>query len=153
MAERMWLKTQSLVALRTSERVLSNMWWPISLGEQFSSDSFEKCLSFWLNSTLGLILLLANRQETRGAWVDFKKPVLSEAPVLDLRTIPANAMKTLAAAYDAVCNQGLRPFAEMGTDPVRERIDTAFAQALGLPDISVLRVMLAREPVVCLHRI
>ena len=87
--------------------------------------------------------LLANRQETRGAWVDFKKPVLSEAPVLDLRTLPVNAMETLAAAYDAQCNQGLRPFAEMEANSVRERIDAAFAQALGLSDISILRVMLA----------
>lgn len=153
MAERMWLKTQSLVALKVSERVLSNMWWPVSLKEQFDNPDFEKALALWLNSTLGLILLLANRQETRGAWVDFKKPVLSEALVLDLRTLPVNAMETLAATYDAVCNQGLRPFAEMDGDPVRERIDAAFAQALGLPDISVLRVMLAREPVVCLQRL
>lgn len=61
------------------------------------------------------------------------------------------SMETLAAAYDEVCNQGLRPFAEMKADRVRERFDAALA--LGLPDISVLRVMLAREPVVCLGRL
>lgn len=153
MAERMWLKTQSLVALRASERLLSNMWWPVSLKDQFDNPDFEKAMTLWLNSTLGLILLLANRQETRGAWVDFKKPVLSEAPVLDLRTLPVTAMETLAATYDAVCNLGLKPFSEMDSDTVRERIDAAFAQALGLPDYSVLRRMLAREPVVCLQRL
>jgi hypothetical protein len=153
MAERMWLKTQSLVALRVSERVLSNMWWPVSLREQFGAENFEKALALWLNSTLGLILLLANRQETRGAWVDFKKPVLSEAPVIDLRTLSVNAIETMAATYEVVCGQGLKPFSEMETDAVRERIDVAFAQALGLPDYSVLRSMLAREPVVCLQRL
>lgn len=153
MAERMWLKTQGLVALRVSERVLSNMWWPVSLKGQFAHQSFEKALALWLNSTFGLILLLANRQETRGAWVDFKKPVLNEAPVIDLRTFSANAMETLATTYDAVCDQGLRPFSEMDADPVREKIDTAIGQVLGLPDIAVLRRLLAREPVVCLQRL
>ena len=61
---KMWLKTQRLVALRVSERVLSNMWWPVSLRGQFANQSFEKALALWLNSTFGLILLLANRQET-----------------------------------------------------------------------------------------
>ena len=98
-------------------------------------------------------MLLANRQETRGAWVDFKKPVLSEAPVIDLRTFSADALETLAATYDAVCDQGLRPFSEMDADPVREIIDAAIGQALGLPDIAVLRRLLAREPVVCLRRL
>ena len=153
MAERMRLNTQKLVAIKVSERVLSNMWWPVSLKDHFDNPTFEKALAMWLNSTLGLILLLANRQETEGAWVDFKKPVLSAAPVLDLRTLSVNAMETLAATYDEVCNQGLKPFSEMEGDPVRERIDAAFAQALGLPDISVLRRMLSREPVVCLQRL
>jgi hypothetical protein len=153
MAERMWLKTQSLVALRASERVLSNMWWPVSLKEKSNTENFEKALTLWLNSTWGLILLLANRQETRGAWVDFKKPVLSEAPVIDLRTLSADAFEILARTYDEVCDLGVKPLPEMEADPVRERIDAAFAQALGLPDISVLRVMLAREPVVCLQRL
>ena len=129
------------------------MWWPVSLRGQFANQSFEKALALWFNSTFGLILLLANRQETRGAWVDFKKPVLSEAPVIDLRAFSAHAMETLAVTYDAVCDQSLRPFPEMDADPVRERIDTAISQALGLPDIAVLRRLLAREPVVCLRRL
>jgi len=41
----------------------------------------------------------------------------------------------------------------MAADPVRARIDQAVSQALGLPDFSILREMLAREPVVCLKRL
>jgi hypothetical protein len=153
LAERMWLKTQKLIALKVSTRVLSNMWWPVSLREQFNRAAFEKALVLWLNSTLGLILLLAHRQETRGAWIDFKKPVLSELPVMYLRILSAQQLAILTAAYDELGEQALKPFPEMADDPVRARIDEAIGEALGLPDLSVLRRLLAQEPVVCLRRL
>jgi hypothetical protein len=56
----------------------------------------------------------------------------------------------LAAAYDQVCHSPLLPFPQMAHDTVRRDIDTAIAQVLGLPDFSVLRDLLAQEPVVCL---
>ncbi|MCX5888158.1 MAG: hypothetical protein NTY36_01735 [Deltaproteobacteria bacterium] len=153
LGERIWLYTQRMLCLRVSEKVLSNMWWPVSFKEPFRSEEIEKALALWLNSTMGLLLVLANRQETRGAWIDFKKPVLEALPVLDLGGLNAGQLGQLAGAYDEVCREELRPFPEMAKDPVRARIDAAVEQALGLPDVSVLRVMLAREPVVCLKRI
>lgn len=153
LAERIWLKSQNLVCLRVSQNVLSNTWWPMSMLEKFQKDEFEKAIVLWSNSTLGLILLLAHRQETRGAWIDFKKPVLSALPVLDLGGLSGGQLAQLAAAYDEVCREGLRPFPEMDRDPVRARIDAAIEKALGLPDFSILRQLLAREPVVCLKRL
>jgi hypothetical protein len=153
LAERIWLYTQRMVCLRVSEIVLSNMWWPVSLREPLRSEEIEKALALWLNSTLGLLLVLANRQETRGAWIDFKKPVLEKLPVLDLGSLSVAQLAQLAAAYDEVCREELRPFPEMNSDPVRARIDAAIAQALDLPDFSILRRLLAQEPVVCLKRL
>ena len=153
LAERIWMKTQRMFCLRVSQIVLSNMWWPVSLKEEFKNEDIEKSLTLWLNSTLGILLVLASRIETRGAWIDFKKPVLERLPVLDLGGLSAGQLGQLATAYDEVCREELRPFPEMAADPVRARIDEAVALALNLPDFSVLRVMLAREPVVCLKRI
>lgn len=153
LAERIWLKTQAMVCLRVSQHVLSNMWWPISLKEKFQDDDIEKALVLWLNSTLGLIILLAYRQETRGAWIDFKKPVLSSLPVLDVGSLTRDQLTRLAAIYDEVCREELRPFPAMDEDPVRAKIDAAVGKALGLPDFSILRHLLAREPVVCLDRL
>jgi hypothetical protein len=133
--------------------VLSNMWWPVSLVEQFQNDKNEKGLALWLNSTLGIMLLLANRLETRGAWIDFKKPVLERLPVLDIGGLSEAQLQQLAGAYDEICREELRPFPEMAADPVRARIDAAVAEALGLPDFGVLRRLLAQEPVVCLKRL
>ncbi len=62
-------------------------------------------------------------------------------------------LETLAAAYDRLCAEPLRPFPEMADDPARAAIDATIASALGLPDFSTLRTLLAREPVVCLRRL
>jgi hypothetical protein len=150
---RLWLFTRRLWTVRLNKLVLSNVWWPLTLHERFSQELYEKALVTWLNSTLNLLILLANRQETRGAWVQFKKPVLSGLPVLDLSSLSEDQLCILSQAYDEVADQPLGTFPEMDRDPVRAKIDAAVAEALGLPDFSILRELLAREPVVCLKRL
>ena len=149
LAERLWLKTQRLVAVRLDVPVLSNVWWPMRLLEQ--NDDCEKTLALWLNSTLGLLILLSHREETRGAWVKFKKPVLSEIAVLDVRALSPEQIRRLVNAYDTLSTQPLLPFPEMANDPIRKAMDAAVSEALSLPDLSVLRNLLAQEPVVCLQ--
>jgi hypothetical protein len=51
----------------------------------------------WLNSTLGVLLLIANRVETMGAWTKFKKPTLSAMPVLDVRQLKKGAVAAAGA--------------------------------------------------------
>jgi hypothetical protein len=129
--------------------VLSNVWWPLALRQ--ASEEDEKALTLWLNSTLGLIMVWAHREETEGAWVDFKKPVLSAMPTLDVTALSAVQVDALVGAYDRLCREPLLPFPQMAQDPVRKAIDEAIAQALGLPDYNVLRDLLAREPIVCVR--
>lgn len=151
LAERLRLNTQRLVAVRTERPVLSNVWWPVRLLEH--NDDYEKALVLWLNSTPGLLLLLSHREETQGAWIDFRKPVLSEIPVLDVRALGVDQLKHLVDVYSTLSKQPLLPFPKMATDPVREALDAAVSEALGLSDLSVLRNLLAQEPVVCLQAI
>ncbi|MBI4235975.1 MAG: hypothetical protein HY688_01290 [Chloroflexi bacterium] len=149
LAERLWLKTQRLAAVRLPEPVLSNVWWPLALAA--AEEAQEKALALWLNSTSGLLTLLAHREETRGAWVDFKKPVLAAMPVLNVSALSPAQLDALAHAYDRLAQQPLQPFPLMDQDPVRREIDAAVSQALGLPDVRPLRDLLAREPGVCLR--
>ena len=151
--ERLRLNTQRLVAVRLNQPVLSNVWWPISPKEKLKNEKNEKALVIWLNSTLGLLLLLSHREETEGAWIDFKKPILANLPVLDVRALGPNQLKELSFVYDRVSDKILKPFPEIDTDDVRIEIDKNIAHVLNLPDFSVLRELLAREPVVCLGRL
>lgn len=152
-AERLRVNTQRLAAIRVSKGVLSSVWWSLSLRQKRSSEKNGKVLALWLNSTLALILLLAHREETEGAWMKFKKPVLAGLPTLDLTLLSRHHRDGLASAYDRLCGKTIQPFPSMAVDPVREEIDDAIATALDLPDLSVLRSLVAQEPVVCLKRL
>ncbi len=150
LAERVRLNTQRLLAVQCSTSVLSNVWWPVRL-----LDSVADCadiLAMWLNSTYGFINMVAQREETEGAWIDFKKPSLEELLVLDPRELSTRQMRKLNAASAAVMKDSILPFAQIDHDPVLKKIDLAFAEALGIPDPEVIRQMLANEPVVTLKR-
>jgi len=148
MAERLRLNTMRLTAVLVEQKVLSNVWWTLTCKK--GGAEAEKALALWLNSSLGILLLLGHREETQGAWVGFKKPVLGQMPVLDVSGSGARSTNKLAQAFDALAEKSLLPFPHMAEDPVRADIDQAVASALGLPDFSVLRQLLAREPILCL---
>jgi len=152
LAERLGLNTQRVVAIRLPQPILANVWWSFAPRQEVSEPE-EKSLTLWLNSTLGLLILLANRDETHGPWIDFKKPSLYSLPVLDVLHLTPTQTTSLAATYDELCNAPLQSFPNMASDAVRAQIDTTIAQTLDLPDFSVLRELLAQEPVICLNKV
>jgi hypothetical protein len=149
-AERLWLNTQRVAAVLMSRKVLSNVWWPVALQSDLD-EAAVKALVLWLNSTPGLLILLGHRLETRGAWVKFKKPTLERLPVPDVRHLSSEQREALAATYDRLAQEPLRPFPELAEDPVRCSIDEAVSQALGRPDFTRLRKLLADEPILTLR--
>ena len=64
-SERIGLNTARIVAMCTEEPVLSNVWWPVKT----DSRKYDKATALWLNCSIGLLTLLANRNTTHGAWV------------------------------------------------------------------------------------
>jgi len=150
-AEKLWLNTHRLVAVLLDKPGLSNVWYSTRVGK--ASEDEEKALTLWLNSTLGLVTLIAARVETRGAWVEYKKPVLNPLPVLDIASLSASTLRRLADGYQALSSRELKPFPKIASDVTRAEIDDVITSALGLPELSTLREMLGREPVLTLSRI
>ncbi len=149
-AERMRLNTQRLPAVVLPEPVLSNMWWPLRLRQGVDTNAAE-ILALWLNSTLGILLLIGNRVETEGPWVTFKKENLHALPVLDVRRLTKRQKTALVAAFDRMKGQLLLPLSQLASDPVRREIDEAICKVLGLPDVSEVRQSLGQEPVLTLR--
>ena len=84
-SERLRLNTVRVVAMRSDTRVLSNVWWPIRMEDAAA----EKAVAVWLNSSLGLLSILAQRTSTEGGWVAMKKG----RPRRDCRSwTPANSL-------------------------------------------------------------
>ena len=148
-AERLWLETNRVIAMRTDTRVLSNVWWPVKMEEV----SHEKALAVWLNSTLGLLTLLAQRTSTRGGWVGMKKADLEQLPVLDLRAIAPEQLPALSHLFDDVAEDDFQRLPAMADCAARRRLDEGLSEILGLPDLDGLRRLLASEPVVTNRRL
>jgi hypothetical protein len=147
LAERMWLSTQSMFCVRLNGKALSNVWWPFTLIKD--SESHEKALVLWLNSSLGLLIVIFSRVPTRGPWVQFKKPSLMDLPTLNVSKLSKKQLTQFSKLYDEVSDQDIGPMPTIGTDPVRNRIDEGIASILGLPSFASLSHLLAVEPVVC----
>jgi hypothetical protein len=148
-AERLWLATTRVVAMCASDRVLSNVWWPVSTEDQ----AFEKPLAVWLNSSLGLLSLLGHRTSTRGSWVAMKKEDLEELPVLDLRALSAAQLQDMSELFDELARAGIERLPAMARCPARQALGTGIADILALPGLTKLREMMASEPVVSNRRL
>ena len=143
-AERLWLETTRVVAMWSDTKVLSNVWWETQVEDML----FEKALVNWLNSSLGLLAILAQRTSTRGGWVAMKKADLQELPVLDPRRLSSSQLQRLSDLFDALSEEEFERLPGMAHCPTRRRLDDGVSEILGLPDLATLRDLIASEPVV-----
>ncbi len=143
--ERIWLETVRVVTMRSSENVLSNVWWPLRLNDP----DHEKAVAVWMNSSLGILALLGIRTTTRGPWVKFKKSELRILPVLDPSQITTSQLSGLSDLFDELADAEFERLPGMADCAARSALDEGVSEILGLPDLRGLRVLLASEPVVC----
>ena len=148
-AERPWLNTVRMLAMWSETNVLSNVWWPVKVDDAQT----EKALALWLNSSIGLLTVLATRTSTRGPWVKLKKADLAELPVLDVRALDDARLAALADLFDELAEAEFARLPDMGECSARGRLDEGLARILGLPDLAPLRALLATEPVVSNRRL
>ncbi len=149
--ERLWLDTARTLAVCLQKPALSNTWWPIAATdfENINSQDVARVLALWLNSTFGVISLIAARVDTRGPWVELKKPVVEGIPVLDASVLTNRQRTKCLAAYQDIADKELKPLPEIDKDIARASIDDVFSQAFGFSgDLAVLRRILAEEPLV-----
>ena len=135
--------------MRSNTRVLSNVWWPVEVGDT----SREKVLAIWMNCSLGLLTIMFQRTSTEGGWVGMKKADLELLPVLDLRAITPSQLQGLADLFDDMAEEEFERLPAMTDCVARQRLDDGISEILGLPDLSGLRRLLASEPVVSNRRL
>ena len=148
-SERLWLETTRVVAMLSDTRVLSNVWWPVRVEDEAT----EKALTVWLNSSLGLLTILAQRTSTRGGWVAMKKADLEELPVLDARGLSPSKLQGMSNLFDEMLEAEFDRLPGMLNCQARRALDDGLSQILGLPDLGTLRALLASEPVVSNRRL
>ena len=110
-------------------------------------------MAVWLNSSLGLLTILAQRTSTEGGWVAIKKADLEELPVLDSRRISQSQLQGLSDLFDEMVEAEFERLPGMANCQARSALDDGLSRILSLPDLSTLRTLLASEPVVSNRRL
>jgi hypothetical protein len=151
-AYRAWLPTNRTLSIVVSEPVVSSMWWSIIT----KNEEDAEILALWLNSTLGLLLLLSVAEVTRGPWIEFKKGDKEEnsglwgLPVINLQKLSKKQKQEFIDLYNKITNETLKPFPEEFANPkVKKEIDNTINEILGIKiDLSDVYDMLSRDPMI-----
>ncbi len=136
----------------TPRRTIGGRAWPsVSLATRDQ----EKVLVLWGNTTFGLLMYWwhASRQQTGRGTLGVNSA--RTLPILDVGRLPHDCLARGVKLFDLLCAERLLPINEMGSDPVRRRLDEEFSrQVLGLDEsflgsdgpLALLRKKLASEP-------
>ena len=135
--------------MRSEMNVLSNVWWPVRVNDE----PIEKALTAWLNSSLGLLTMVAQRTSTEGSWVALKKTDLEKLPVLNVNRISPTQLQNLSYLFDKLTDADFQRLPALPHDPARQTLDDGLAQILNLPNLTTLRHLLATEPTISNQRL
>jgi hypothetical protein len=102
--------------------------WSMSL-----SDSHAKIMTLYFNSTLNLVQVLAERAETRGAFIRIREYFLKDFLVPDLKRLSSDAQKILLETFRTVSKTELPSLLEQlrSKNKTRRAIDLAWLKVLG----------------------
>ena len=141
---RLWLPLARVASVMLPEPAVGSIWTPCRPHDPDTS----KALCLYLNSTVGLLALLGSRDNRKPSYPSFSMDTLRSLPVPDFTAMGEAEKHLLDCWFDWLQNETLLPFPQMHDDPVRQQIDDAVCQGLGLDAewVATIRRELAREP-------
>ncbi|NMC04670.1 MAG: SAM-dependent DNA methyltransferase [Candidatus Lokiarchaeota archaeon] len=122
--ESIFLKTTRVFGCHAIEPVLSNISWSCKANDP----GIEKAIALWSNSTLGILLLLAVRNEARGPWIHWKKVPLQEYLVPDPRRVSPGQWSSLISLFETCKNIAFKTIFE--EDAARKMLDARMIDIL-----------------------
>ncbi|MHA2297817.1 MAG: Eco57I restriction-modification methylase domain-containing protein [Candidatus Hodarchaeales archaeon] len=134
-AESLWWRTSSVLAIYLDEKVLSNVWWSINFhpregsdGKVISSEDASKIQLLWFNTTPGILCYLAHRRETRDAWIGIKKGILKKLPVMDVSSLNKSQTSDLINLFDRLKDEQFPLYPEQYANDrdLRRKLDYEF---------------------------
>ena len=160
-AERLWerrgtlmlptrvrLNTMRMLSVRLDAPALGSAWVPCKPNAaSIETETLEKALCAYLNSSIGVLALLGDRSNKVPSYPQFSMDDLKKMPVPDFAAIDGAADR-LAEAYDAHAKDALLPLPRMDDCPTRRALDDAVVDALGVDaeTVASIRRSLAAEP-------
>ena len=148
------LTSQPLAACLT-DRCIGGRAWP-SFFPQHSV--WDKPLCLWVNTTFGLLGYWWVGSHQQSGQSKVAKERLRDLPVLDCRELTGGQLDRLGSVFDDFKHRALRPAYEAWRDPVRQALDQAVLEALGVEwsvvadGLETLRLQWCEEPTVHGHK-
>lgn len=130
--DRIWLDTAHVTSTLVSEPVLSNIFYSVRLKKM--TENRAKALCVWLNTTWGLLTILASREETRGRWISLKMGHWKLLPVLDVSSLSKEKLAQFGRLFDKFADTGWRRLPEQFTGQTIQDERVAF-------DLEVLKIL------------
>ena len=151
--------TLKVAAVVPREPATATMWFPaetrsinLSDGEVLSASKSAVVIALWFQSTLNLLLLLGEREETRGGWGEWKTQKIRNFPILDISKLNSRAVNQLFEIWHDICTYKWELLkvqlrrAIYDVEHPRRKIDKAFCKVLGISlDLEELYRSLYRE--------
>ena len=133
--DRIRINTAHIISMISEEAILSNIFYVLKLKDE--SENRLKALCLWFNTTWGILTVLANREETEGAWIRLKMSQWRMVPVLNVEGLTEEEITNLAATFDNFKNKDLSRIPEQyglkgKVDRLRTELDLSFLEAMGI---------------------
>ena len=133
--DRIRVDTAHVVSLFCDVPIISNIFYIVRLKQE--SEDRLKALCLWLNTTWGILTMLASREETHGGFIGVKMSHWRLLPVLDIDSLAKHEVKALATVFDEFKSKEPARIPEQygvrgAFDKVRIELDLAFLGALGI---------------------
>ena len=133
--DRIWTETAHVISMISDEPTLSNIFYTLCLKDENGDKLKGLCL--WLNTSWGILTVLASREETRGGWVSLKMSQWRLLPVLNIDQLPQDKLKSLAKVYDQFKDVDLGRIPEQygvkgRTNKLRVALDLSFLKVMGM---------------------
>lgn len=142
--QRVRLNTVRALSVRLDMPAVGSAWVPCNP----ESETLEKAICVYLNSSVGILALLGNRSNTTPAYPRFSIDDMRQLVVPNFAAIDEDAAAHFARAYDALANRVLLPLPNMDVCDARRSLDATVAGALNLDreTVDTIRRSLAMEP-------
>jgi len=117
--ERIRMNTARQISIFCPKPVLSNVFWSINPITNYlidnnliNSEEISKVWDLWLNSIIGIILYLGNREETEGSWLGMKKKTLLNQEILDFTKLTRKQIDEMLKLYNNLKDEDLSTIRE-----------------------------------------
>ncbi len=130
---RIRIDTAHVTSLLSTEPIISNIFYVARFKTE--NDHRLKALCIWLNSTWGILTILAGREDTHGGFISLNQSHWRLLPVLDIDTLSQKRVKALSLIFDDFQARDLGRIPEQYSAEGRQlrmQLDLAFLKIMGI---------------------